>query len=39
MTDDDREVCSRCSADLLDNPSDRVGDDLCRDCRYEEDEE
>jgi hypothetical protein len=31
------EVCSRCGASLLDHPSDRVGDDLCFDCRYEED--
>ncbi len=35
--DEEREVCSRCGADLLDNPSTKAGDDLCRDCRFEED--
>jgi hypothetical protein len=36
---EEREVCSRCGADLLDNPSPKVGDDLCFDCRYEDDGE
>jgi hypothetical protein len=37
--DDERETCSRCGADLLDNPSPKASDDLCFDCRYEEDDD
>jgi formylmethanofuran dehydrogenase subunit E len=36
--DEDIERCSRCGDEITDtNTSDRVGDDLCVDCRFEVD--
>jgi formylmethanofuran dehydrogenase subunit E len=35
---EDEERCSRCGDEMTDtNRSDRAGDDMCRDCRYEYD--
>jgi formylmethanofuran dehydrogenase subunit E len=36
--EDEYEKCSRCGDPITDtNVSDKVSDDLCRDCRFEED--